>query len=330
MSEQHSVIIPLEFKICQNQAQPSPTQDLVEIPRERKHDSGTSASFSGILISFFVAIAGCAALGFGYGAIIALCGKKFVNIGLALSFPFWMNVPSQLGFMLGHMRIPKWRKRISLLGFITCYYALCIGWLFSVLDGPGLVLNPINLFNFLTDASVYGLWIVDMGLVQDIIPLTPYLLTLRACELLWIFQGGLFSGGAETPYPYCQQCKCWMNDEAKIRLRYQPSSNEEVQKLAVDLVSSRYDTLFDLNQPVEPKQKGLELSAYSCEKCNERHVLNAIWYRSTPDPEKSEVEQMLESGTGMKLVTGLIIPKEVQSHIASMTIEQAKRTDEAA
>lgn len=306
---------------------PSPTVDIVEIPADRLHNSDTTTTILGIAIAFVVTLVGAVGLGAGYGAFIALCGEKYVNITAACAFPFTMNVPSNLGFFWGHLQDEKWRNRISLLGFVACFYSVCVGWLVGVLDGPGLVFNPITLAGHVFDSSNYSLWIA--GWRQDISSLSPFILTLRGGELGWMFIGGYFSRGAETPYPYCQNCKRWMSNETQVRLRYDPQSTAEAQDLAASLVSKRYTPLYDLRETISPKEKGLQLSVYSCDKCDVNPVLDAFWFRPRPDPNKMEIEKMLESGTGTRLVRHLIVAPEVRTYIEHL-VEAPETADEKA
>ena len=305
----------------------SPCDNIVDMPPKRCHESGTGARAPGIVVALIVAIAGGAALGGGYGAFIGLCGKKFVNVGLALTIPFWVNVPAQMGFWWGHVQDRKWRSTVSLIGFATCGYAVCVGWLASVLDGPGLVFNPVRQIGFLCDVTVHGIWVHSME--TELKAMSPCLLTLRFGEVLWIFLGGLMSGGAPTPYPYCRECKRWMEDEATVRVRYEPESTAEARTFALDLIEGRYDSLLSLNTLLAETEKGLELSAFTCDGCDTRHVLNATWHRATPDPEASEVEQMLESGTGRRLVMGLLVPDEVRQHIVQLVRIQSANANAA-
>jgi hypothetical protein len=303
-----------------NKPMPSATDNIVEIPHNRRHDSGTAWSIRAVLLALAVAIVGSAGLGAGYGAVIALCGEKYVNIGLACTFPFWMAVAAHLGFMWSHLQHRQSRRIIELVSIGVCFYAVCVGWVFAVLDGPGLVLNPIELARHLADVSVHSLWATDYR--QDLIPLAPWLLTLRFGSLAWLLFGSLMSIGGATPYPYCQECRRWMQDEATLRLHYDPPGTEDARRLAADLVAGQYEPLYALDQPLDDKAKGLNVSVYSCEACNSQHVLEAVWFRPTPDPDKNDTEQLLESGTGRKLVGSLIVPAEVQQHIARL--EQAK------
>ncbi len=88
MSKHPAKIVLDQFQSGDTLPWPSPTEDLVEIPSERRHDSRTDTSVVGLALSLVVAIVGAIAVGAGYGAIIALCGDKLVNIALACSFPF--------------------------------------------------------------------------------------------------------------------------------------------------------------------------------------------------------------------------------------------------
>jgi hypothetical protein len=291
----------------------SATEDLVTIPASRRHDSTTATRPFGVVLALAVTLVGGLLLGAGYGAVIALCGKKYVNICLACSFPFWMTVPAQFGFLWGHLQAPRPRLLISLVNLTACLYAVCVGWVFAVLDGPGLVLAPLELFQYLSDASFYSLWATAYH--EDFRPLTPWLLTLRFGSLAWFCVGGLMTLGSETPYPYCQRCQRWMRDEATRRFHYQPSSTDQASRLAANLVDQQYGALYALNRPVDAKAKGLKLSVYCCEGCHSPGVLDATWYRSEPDPHKDATEQMLESGTGQKLVSALVVPREVYQHV---------------
>ncbi len=330
MTENQPNTIPIESEEKLKQVWPSPTDNIVRIPTERLHDSGFSSSIGGILIALVVAVFGGAGLGACYGAIIALSAEKYLNIGLAFSVPFWMDIPAQIGFLWGHLQDNKWRKRISRVGFVVCFYSICVGWVAGVLDGPGIVLNPITLFNHLSDVSLYGLWVIDMKLTKDLHPLAIYLLTLRFGELLWIFQGGLLSGGIAPIYPYCQDCKKWMDNDASIRFQYDPPSTAEAHRLASELVAGNYDTLLDFNHIVKPDQKGLQVNVYRCDACKDHHALDVMWYRPTPDPDKKEIEQMFESGTGTKLVSRLIVPSEIHTHIATLSELQKEELAKAA
>lgn len=306
---------------------PSPTEDIVDVPADRLHNSDTTTTVLGIAIAFVVTLVGAIGLGAGYGAFIALCGEKYVNITAACAFPFTMNLPSQLGFLWGHLQDEKWRSPISLLGFVACFYSVCVGWLAGVLDGPGLVFNPLTLAGHLFDSSNYSLWIASWR--QDIGSLSPFILTLRGGELSWMFIGGYFSRNADTPYPYCQNCNRWMNNETQIRLKYDPPSTAEAQNLATGLVTEQYIALYDLQETIGPKEKGLQLSVYSCDKCDANPVLDATWYRPTPDPNKKEVEQMLESGTGTRLFRHLIVTPDVRTYIEHLA-EATEASDEKA
>ncbi len=64
-----------------------------------------------------------------------------------------MHVPTQLGFMLGHLQDRRSRTWNGLIGFVVCFYAVCVGWLAAVLDGPGVVLNTLLLIGHLVDVS---------------------------------------------------------------------------------------------------------------------------------------------------------------------------------
>lgn len=288
--------------------------DLVTVPAHRQHHSDTTTKPYGVLLALVLAIVGGAALGAGYGAVIALCGKKYVNIGLACAFPFWMATPAGLGFMWGHVQASRPRLWISFINVAVCLYAVCVGWVFAVLDGPGLVLSPIELFHHLTDVHFHSLWATPYRV--DFIPLTPWLLALRFGSLAWLTFAGLMSLGSETPYPFCQHCQRWMRDETTRRFYYNPNSTQEVADFAADLIAERYDVLYTLNHPIDDKAKGLELSIYRCEGCNSHAVLNAKWHRMTPDTQKTETEQLLESAAGQQVVTSLIVPIEVFSHFS--------------
>jgi hypothetical protein len=319
MSHQH----PETDRPSPQQPKASLSDELVEIPSDRRHDSGTGASAPGVLIALVVTMIGAIGLGAGYGALMALCAEKWFNITVAFSIAFWIHLPAQMGFMFGHVRNERCRRPISTLGFAVCIYAICVGWVASVLDGPGLVFDPLRLAAYLADVRTHSFWVDSLGLENDLVPLRPYLLTLRFAELTWVFTAGLMSKGAATPYPYCQECRRWMQDETTIRLKYDPPSTEDARTLASDLVAGEYKPLLTIDQPLEPKEKGLELSVYGCEGNCGHHVLDAIWHRTTPDPTKDEVERMLESRTGTKLVSGLKIPAEIQTHVVNLAKKKA-------
>lgn len=299
---------------------------LVEIPADRIHSPAADRSVSGLPLAALVAVTGSLAVGAGYGAFIALCGETFVNISVAVSFPFWMLVPSQLGLMWGHLHHRRWRSRIELLGYVVCLYAVCVGWLAAVLDGPGLVLNPIRLAAHLTDTSLHGVWVVSPSFIDmkpELPALAPYLGTIRGAEVLWIAITGLMCRGAATPFPYCHHCHRWMQDSTTLRLHYQPESLEQVQQLAADVVAERYDALLQLDQPVEPDDRGLEVSVFACDRCRARSVMNLRWYRATPDPNRTATEQLLESAAGIGVVSSLEVPRDVQTHVAELADRRA-------
>ncbi len=300
-----------------------PTEDIVEIPSDRRHDSGMDASGAGVMLALIVTVIGAAGLGLGYGAFIALCAEKWINITVAFAFAFWSHTPAQLGFMWGHVQNNRYRRPISILGLALCFYFIFVGWTASVLDGPGLVFNPLRLAGYLADPETHSFWIDGAGLDKEIVPLTPYLLTLRFVEVIWIFGAGLLSVNAATPYPYCRECRRWMQDEATVRLKYDPPSTEDARVLASDLVTGQYEPLLKIDESIEPTEKGLELSVYRCEGNCGCHVLDATWHRSTPDPDKNDVEQLLEKGTGTKLVSGLKGPVEVQVYVANLAKKRA-------
>lgn len=296
--------------------------DLEDIPKERLHDSGTACTFGGILLALITTVVGATVLGAGYGAIMAISGKIYFNIGLAFTIPFWVNTPAGMGALFGHIQNPKWQTRIRLLGFLICCYTICVGWLGAVLDGPGLVFNPIELAGHLADSSLYGLWVVNWELEPDAKSLSFWFLTLRFGELLWITHASLMSGGGPLPYPYCQNCKCFMWDNAEIRLKYDPPSHEEARLLSKAMVNEQYGSLLMLHEPVDsPKDKGLEINVFRCEKCKAQHTLDANWYPSKLDPERSEGEQLFESAAGIELAKGLIIPDEIFEHFSQMTAQ---------
>lgn len=299
---------------------------LVEIPADRRHQPAVDGSLRGIPLATLVAVVGSAVVGAGYGAFIALCGETFVNITVAFAFPFWMLVPSHLGLMWGHLHHQKWRSRIELLGFLVCLYAVCVGWLAAVLDGPGVVLNPLQLAGCLTDTSTHSIWVLTPSFIDvkpELPALAPYLGVIRGTEMFWIVVTGLMCRGAATPFPYCHSCRRWMQDAATLRLKYQPESLEQVRQLATELVAEQYESLLQLDEPVEPDAKGLEVSVFACEGCGARHVMDLRWYREKPDADRTETEQLLESAAGIGVVSGLKIPCEVQEHLASLAERRA-------
>jgi hypothetical protein len=124
--------------------------------------------------------------------------------------------------------------------------------------------------------------------------------------------------GADTPYPWCQLCKRWMDESSSLRLKYDAVDTDQVRNLAADLVASQYEHLLEMDQPVEGKDKGLDISVYGCPGCGTAHVMDVRWYRATPDTEHSEVEQMLESAAGTQVVSRLKVPAEIHTHIARL------------
>lgn len=296
---------------------------LVEIPQERLHDSGNAAPLGGILIALTTTIVGVALLGAGYGAVMALSGNVWFNLCLAGSLPFWVNIPEGFGALFGHLQAPKWRTGIRLIGFVTCLYAICVGWVLGVLDGPGLVFDPVELLGHMANPRLYGLWVINWDLESEINNLAPYLMVMRCGEMLWIAKASLMSGGGPLPFPFCQDCKCFMWDSADIRLKYDPPTHNEAELLTRAIVNEQYGPLLLLNEPVEcPKDKGLDINVFRCEKCEKRHVLNARWFPPSPDPEKSEVINLLEPHSGIELVHDLLVPEEIYHHFKHLVALQ--------
>ncbi len=302
------------------------TEDLVCVPVHRRHDEPTDDSLRGIPLALLLVIPGSLVLGAGYGAFMALCGETLVNITVACSFPFWMHAPALLGLMWGHVHHQRWRRRVELLGFLICLYGISVGWVACVLDGPGLVFHPVQLAGLLTDTSFHGIWINGVSLIDltpELSTLAPFLGVLRGAEVAWILFAGLLCLDGVSPFPWCHSCRCWMHDAATLRLNYQPESVEDVRRLAAELVEEDYDALLQLDEPVKPKAKGLEISVFRCGRCGASHVMNLRWYRATPDPDKSETERLLESAAGIAVVTGLQIPQQVQTHMTRLAERRA-------
>ncbi len=132
------------------------------------------------------------------------------------------------------------------------------------------------------------------------------------------------SGGADSPFPYCQQCRRWMEDETKLRFRYQPASTAVADRFAQEIVAGHYEVLGELGEIAEPKEKGLEFVLFSCGKNHAYHVLNLTWFRETPDPDKTDVEQMLESRIGVELVKDLIVPGEMVEYLSGFNQLEVK------
>lgn len=277
-------------------------------------------------MALLVAIVGSAGLGAVYGAVIALCGEIYVNIAMACSVPFWVNVPAKLGMMWGRLQHPKWCRYVERVGFAACLYAMCVGWLAGVLDGPGLVLHPLQLFRHLCDSSLHGIWVNGVSIVdltKELPVIGPYLLAIRLGEMAWIAFGGLMCMGATIPFPYCRPCRRWMLDNTTLRLACDVSSTDDARKLAQELVDGDYHALMQLNRPLGEKAKGLEVCVYACDRCGHQHVMDVKWYRTHPDPGQTEVERMLESAAGLSVVSKLKIPCEVKTHIEALEQRRA-------
>ncbi len=295
--------------------------DLVEIPVSLRHDSGRNVTLFGILLSLLTAFLGGSALGAGYGAFQALCGEHLVNIALFCSIPFWLNVPAELGFYLGNLRERRWQLRVEIVGLAACLYAVQVGWLIAVLDGPGLVLNPLQLLGHVFDSANHGIWVEAVPFI-DLRPemqnLEPFLIVLRVVEFSWLLFVGLMTLGGESSFPYCQNCNRWMSDAEAVRLRYDAVDVEEVQALASDLVEGEYEGLITLSDPVKPKDKGLDVKVFSCPKCKEAHVLDVRWFQPSSDPEQTPTEQLLYSAAGVQVVSHLKVSEEVPAHISQV------------
>jgi len=311
---------------CHNESSFELFQDLIEVPAHRRHDSGTNRSLPGLLVAVCITIPGCIVLGAGYGAFMALCAEHLANVAVFCSIPFWMGAPAQLGAMCGKLRNPGWQRRIQILGFGCCLYAMYVGWLFAVLDGPGLVLNPVQLFPYVTDIAAHSFWVDAVPLI-DIRPemqnVAPLVLGIRAVELGWITFAGLMSLDGELPFPWCHSCRRWMDDASTLRLRYDGTDTEQVRGLAADLVDGIYEPLLSLDEPVKAKARGLSISVFGCPCCDAPRVMDIRWYRSEPDEQHSETERMLESAAGTQVVTQLKVPAVVQQHIQQMENRKA-------
>ncbi len=307
-------------------ASASISSDLVEVPVRLRHDSGRQLTLFGILAALLTAVLGGAALGAGYGAFQALCAEQLVNIALFCSIPFWLNVPAELGFYLGNLRDRRWQLRIEIIGLATCLYAVQVGWLFAVLDGPGLVLNPFDLIRQLIDSTNHGIWVEAVPFIDlrpELQNLEPYLIALRIMEFSWLLFVGLFTLGSESSFPYCQKCNRWMTDAVAARLRYDAVDAEDVRALARDLVEGEYNGLITLSDPVKLKDKGLDVKVFSCPTCKESHALDVRWFRPTPDPDQTPTEQMLDSAAGVQVVSRLKVPEEVPAHISTIASRKA-------
>lgn len=298
--------------------------DFVDVPVTRCHDSGRSVTVFSALVSLALSIVASTILGCVYGAFISLCGERWINIGVAFAGVWWVHSPSQIAFMLTHLRDERWQKAITLVGLAVCVYAICIGWCATVLDGPGIVLNPISLVGHLMDVNVHSLWTIPWE--PELNWIGPYLLALRFVELAWITFVGLMTLGVSCPYPYCQTCRKWMDDEVSVRVQYQPETNASAKNLAAEIVTERYDSLLQLNDVIEQQEKGLAINVYACGGNECPCVMDAIWFRTDPDPDKDEVDRMLESKMGAKIVAGVTVPKSIKSHFEALaSVSSSKR-----
>lgn len=300
--------------------------DLVDIPHTQRHDSGQHVSLPGILVALVVAVFGGAVLGAGYGAFQALCGEHLANFALFCSIPFWLNAPAEVGFVLGNLREPRWRLRIQIVGLAVCLYAVLVGWLFAVLDGPGFVLNPIQLLGHLFDSTNHGVWVEAIPFIDlrpELQNLEPYLILLRVVEFSWLSFVGLMTLGGDSSFPYCQTCKCWMSDAETARLHYDVVDAKEVRALATDLVAGEYAGLLALSDSVKPREKGLDVKVFSCPKCKVAHVLDVRWFRTAPDPERTATEQLLDSTAGIQVVSHLKVTEEIPAHISTVANRKA-------
>ena len=114
-----------------------------------------------------------------------------------------------------------------------------------------------------------------------------------------------------------------MNDTDSVRLRYDAVDTEEVRALADDLVDGRYDGLMTLCDPVNSKDKGLDVSVYSCPRCGTAPVLDVRWFRPFPDPGRTATEQWLDSAAGVQVVSRLKVSTEVPAHISRIAGRKA-------
>lgn len=301
----------------------SPTDVIVSIPEPRRHRGNPTGSVLGLAAALILAVCGGVLVGAGYGAVISLNAEKLVNISLACSFPFWINIAAYFGFYLFRVPPGSARRRVEVLGFAASLYGVYVGWLACVLDGPGLVFDPLQLLSYVADPATHSFWCVEWQ--QELRSFGVYLLAPRAAEFVWLTGAGLMTIGAASAYPWCERCRCWMDDEVQVRVKYEPASTQQAATIAGEWVAEDYRSLVSIEGPIakNAKSKGVELTVFSCPRCNADNVLNATWHRSTADPERDDVWTMIESASGTLLVDALKVTPAVKDHVQQLAERKA-------
>lgn len=232
------------------------------------------APMGGILLLICAAEGVPLVMGAIYGYVTGQCSYAIVNVILTLIYGGIVGFSLMLAAKVGKVRNTTVGFVAGLLGGLCAVYAAWIWYLPQVSGGiEGSLWDPYVLFHQMSLLAKDGHWTM-LGFHP-----TGFVLWI-----LWAFEAVLITvlsfipvWGSVSSTPFCEGCRCWMN-EVKDAAILQPSLSPCFVR---DLEEKKFAELTGLSPAIATKSECLHVHTHQCLKCYDNCYITIVHDRPT-------------------------------------------------